>query len=105
MVINLSVLTFIFALLFKYLPQTHVEWRDVWGGAVLTAIIWSLAQWGISYYIAWSSYKDYGPIGAILALITWVYLSSLIVFAGGEFSAVFARHYGSRSGKGGVDSQ
>ncbi|MCL4302945.1 MAG: YihY/virulence factor BrkB family protein [Anaerolineae bacterium] len=101
MVINLSVLTFIFALLFKYLPQTHVEWRDVWAGAVLTAIMWSLAQWGISYYIAWSSYKDYGPVGAILALITWVYLSSLIVFAGGEFSAVFARHYGSRSSRGG----
>lgn len=98
-VLNLSVLTFIFALLFKYLPQTRVEWRDVWAGAVLTAIVWSLAQWGISLYIAWSSYKDYGAIGAILALITWVYLSSLIVFFGGEFTAVFARHYGSRAGQ------
>lgn len=100
LVINLAVLTFIFALLFKYLPQTHVEWRDVWAGAVLTAIVWSLAQWGISFYIALSSYKDYGTIGAILALITWVYLSSLIVFSGGEFTAVFARHYGSRAARG-----
>jgi membrane protein len=99
-VINLSVLTFIFALLFKYLPRTRVEWKDVWLGAVLTAVIWSLAQLAISYYIAWSSYKDYGAVGSILALITWVYLSSLIVFTGGEFTAVFARHYGSRAGGG-----
>jgi membrane protein len=96
-VINLGVLSFIFALLFKYLPQTSVAWRDVWLGAMLTAIIWSLAQLGISYYIALSSYKDYGAIGSILALITWVYLSSLIVFTGGEFTTVFARHYGSRA--------
>jgi membrane protein len=61
------------------------------------AQIWSLAQLAISYYIALSSYKDYGPLGSILALITWVYLSSLIIFTGGEFTAVFARHYGSRA--------
>jgi membrane protein len=103
-VINLSVLTFIFALLFKFLPQTYVEWRDVWAGAALTALIWSLAQWGISLYIALSSYKDYGAIGAILALITWVYLSSLIVFAGGEFTAVFARYYGSRASQEGYET-
>jgi membrane protein len=94
--INLSVLTFIFALLFKYLPRTQVEWRDVWLGAVLTAMVWSIAQLAISYYIAWSSFKDYGSIGSILALITWVYLSSLIIFTGGEFTSVYARHYGSR---------
>lgn len=97
-VINLGILTFIFSLLFKFLPQTYVAWRDVGLGALLTAITWSLAQLGISYYITWSSYKDYGAIGAILALITWVYLSSLIVFTGGEFTAVYARYYGSRAG-------
>lgn len=95
--INLSVLTMIFAILFKYLPQTRVEWQDVWLGALITAILWSLAQFGISYYITWSSYNEYGSIGSILALITWVYLSSLILFTGGEFTAVFARTYGSRA--------
>lgn len=94
--ISLGVLTCIFAMLFKYIPQTFVSWGDVWFGAVLTAVVWSLAQLAISYYIALSSYKDYGAIGSILALITWVYLSSLIMFAGGEFTAVYARHYGSR---------
>ena len=97
--INLGVLTLIFCVLFKYLPRTYVAWGDVWLGAILTAVVWSLSQLAISYYIALSSYKDYGAVGSILALITWVYLSSLIVFAGGEFTAVYARHYGSRAGR------
>ena len=97
--VNIFVLTFIFALLFKYLPQAHVTWGDVWLGAALTGIIWSLLQFAISYYIALSSYKNYGAVGAILALISWVYLSSQILFLGGEFTAVFARTHGSRSGE------
>jgi membrane protein len=97
--VSFCVLTSIFALLFKYLPQTRVAWRDVWPGAALTGIIWSLLQFAISYYIALSSYKNYGAVGSILALISWVYLSSQILFLGGEFTAVFARRYGSRSGK------
>jgi membrane protein len=56
--VGFLVLTCIFALLFKYLPQTHVTWGDVWLGAALTGIIWSLLQFAISYYIALSSYKN-----------------------------------------------
>lgn len=96
-VISLGVLTVIFALLLKYLPQTNVAWRDVWLGAALTAILWTLLQFGISYYITFSNYKNYGAIGAILALIVWVYLSSQVLFLGGEFTSVFARCYGSRA--------
>ena len=96
-VINLCVLTLVFALLFKYLPRTTVAWGDVWLGAVLTAIVWSLLQFGIAYYIAFSSYTNYGAVGSILALVAWVYLSSQVLFLGGEFTTVFARHYGSRS--------
>jgi membrane protein len=95
--VTISLLTLIFALLFKYLPRTHVAWSDVWIGASLTAVIWSLLQYAISYYIALSSYKDYGAIGSILALVAWVYLSSQVLFVGGEFTAVFARQHGSRT--------
>ncbi len=95
--INLGVLTLIFALLLKYLPQTQVAWGDVWLGATLTAVLWTLLQSAIAYYIALSSYKDYGAVGAILALVAWVYLSSQVLFFGGEFSYVFAQRYGSRS--------
>jgi membrane protein len=95
-VLGLLVLTLIFALLMKFLPQTVVAWGDVWLGAALTAVLWTLLQSAIAYYIAWSSYKDYGAIGAMLALIAWVYLSSQVLFLGGEFTNAYARRYGSR---------
>jgi membrane protein len=95
--IMLGVLTSVFALLFKYLPRTFVAWGDVWVGGALTAVLWSILQYAISFYITLSSYKNYGPVGSILALVAWVYLSSQVLFLGGEFTSVYARHYGSRA--------
>lgn len=97
LVINFGVLTLVFALLFKYLPRTYVAWGDVWLGAALTAVLWTLLQSAIAFYIAFSNYEDYGAIGSILALVAWVYLSSQVVFLGGEFTNVYARHHGSRA--------
>ncbi len=97
LLINLGVLTGVFSVLFKYLPTTEVRWRDVKLAALLTAIIWSVLQLMIASYIAFSGYANYGAIGAILALVAWVYLSSQIVFLGGEFSYAYARQYGSRA--------
>jgi membrane protein len=96
-VFSMLVLTLLFALLLKYLPRTTVAWRDVWLGAALTAGLWLMLQSAIAFYIALSSYKDYGAVGAILALIAWVYLTSQVLFLGGEFSNCYARRYGSRS--------
>jgi membrane protein len=96
-IINLTVLTGVFTLLFKYLPRTRVRWQDVWLGGLLTAITWSILQYGIAYYISVSNYKDYGAVGSLLALVAWVYLSSQVLFLGGEFTAVYARMYGSRA--------
>jgi membrane protein len=95
--INLLVLTLLFAVLFKFLPQTHVAWNDVWLGAVFTAIVWTLLQFAISRYIAFSGYANYGPVGATLALVAWVYLSSQVLFIGGEFTAAYADFYGSHA--------
>jgi len=64
---------------------------------VLTALSWSILQYAISFYIALSSYKDYGAVGSMLALVAWVYLSSQVLFLGGEFTSVYARMYGSRA--------
>ena len=94
--VNLAILTLVFGLLLKYLPQTWVGWRDVWLGAVLTAAGWSILQLAIATYIAWSNYGSYGAVGAILALVAWVYMSSQILFLGGELTVVYARLYGSR---------
>jgi membrane protein len=95
--INLGVLTLLFAVLLRYLPQTAVAWGDVWPAALLTALLWSLLQSAIAFVIAWSNYASYGAIGAVLALVAWVYSSSQILFFGAEFSAVYAHRYGSRA--------
>jgi membrane protein len=94
--LNVIVLTLIFAVLLKSLPQTSVAWGDVWLAAILTALAWSTLQGAIGLAIVWSNYGSYGTIGAVLALVAWVYSSSQILFFGAEFSVVFARHYGSR---------
>lgn len=96
-IFSLLVLTMIFALLLKYLPQTTVAWSDVWLGAAVTATLWMILQIGIAYYITLSGYGDYGVVGGILALIVWVYLSSQVLFLGGEFTNCYARRYGSRA--------
>ncbi len=98
---NLVALTLVFALLLRYLPQTNVTWHDVWLGAFITAVLWSLLQFGITYYIGFNRYGAYGPVGAIMALVVWVYLSSQVLFFGGEFTYVYARRYGSRVDVGG----
>jgi membrane protein len=100
--LNLAVLTLIFAVLLKYLPQAPVAWGDVWLAAGLTALTWSALQGVIGLVIGWSNYPSYGAIGAILALVAWVYSSSQILFFGAEFSVVFARRYGSRRGAPGL---
>ena len=96
--ITLCVLTLIFALLFKFLPRTRIAWSDVWLGSAITAVAWTLLQFAISFYITLSSYENYGAVGSILALVVWVYLSSQVLFMGGEFTSVYARRYGSRAG-------
>jgi membrane protein len=93
--LNLVVLTLLFAVLLKYLPQTRVAWGDVWLAAAVTAVLWSVLQIAIGFVIAWSNYASYGAIGAVLALVAWVYSSSQILFFGGELSAVYAQRYGS----------
>jgi membrane protein len=97
LVLQLVVLTLIFAMLLKYVPSTGVRWGDVWVGAAITAALWSMLQFIIAAYIAWSNYGSYGAVGAILALVAWVYLSSQILFLGAELTVEYARRYGSRA--------
>jgi membrane protein len=99
LLITVSLSTLVFALLFKYLPNTRVRWRDVWLGALLTAIIWEIAKRLLALYIEYSSrsFSAYGAIGTILVLMIWVYFSSQVLFLGAEFTEVYSRSYGSRA--------
>jgi membrane protein len=89
----------VFALLFKFLPDTVVYWRDVWLGAAATALVWELAKYLLGWYIAQSgkTYSAYGAVGTVLVLMVWIYFSSQILFLGAEFTEAYSRRHGSRA--------
>ncbi|WP_026370870.1 YihY/virulence factor BrkB family protein [Kallotenue papyrolyticum] len=97
--VQLALISFVFMLLFKYLPSTRVAWRDVAYAGVLTAVLWIIGQQLLALYLSRSGFSSYGVIGGVLAFLVYVYYSSQIVFFGGEFTQVYARHYGSRAGQ------
>lgn len=97
LLVVLGLNTLIFALLFKYLPDTDVRWKDVWVGALLTAVIWEVAKRLLAIYLGNSSYANaYGVVGGVLLLMAWIYFSSQVLFLGAEFTEVFSRRHGSR---------
>ncbi|HEX6292215.1 MAG TPA: YihY/virulence factor BrkB family protein [Herpetosiphonaceae bacterium] len=100
-VVQLGIISLVFSLLFKYLPDTEVEWRDVLTGGILTALLWIVGQYLLSFYFSFSSsFTSYGIIGGVLAFLVYVYYSSQILFFGGEFTQVYARTQGSRVAEG-----
>lgn len=95
-VISLFVMSMLFALMFKYLPDVKVAWNNVLVGAVLTALLFNIGKYLIGLYIANSTFSSaYGAAGSLVVLLAWIYYSAQILFLGAEFTQVYARHYGS----------
>jgi len=93
--VSLLVLTLIFAVLYKFLPDVHISWRDVWVGAVVTAILFTLGKIFLGSYIGRSSISSaYGAAGSLVVVLLWVYYSAQIIFVGAEFTQVYARKCG-----------
>jgi membrane protein len=91
-----GLITLIFALLFKFLPDAAVAWGDVWLGCLLTALLWLVGQYVLALYFTYFiGFSSYGALGAALAFLFYVYYSSQILFLGGEFTHVYAQTQGS----------
>ena len=85
-VIGLAVITVLFALLFKVLPDVRVRWREVWQGAFVTAVLFSAGRFLIALYLGHSAIaSSYGAAGSLVALLIWIYYSCAILFFGAEF--------------------
>ncbi|MBD2234125.1 YihY/virulence factor BrkB family protein [Phormidium tenue FACHB-1052] len=99
--ISFVTLTLVVMVLYKTLPSTRVAWRDVWLGALLTAILWLILQQLISNSVIslGSQFRSYGVVGGVMVLMLWIYLTSQIFFLGGEFTYVYAHQFGSRKGQ------
>ncbi len=96
-IVSLGIVTLLFAMIFKLLPDVTIRWSDVWVGAFVTALLFSLGKLGIGLYLGKSSMTSvYGAAGSLVLILAWVYYSSLILFLGAEFTRVYANHYGSR---------
>jgi membrane protein len=97
--IGFGFLAVVFAAMFRILPQTRVAWRDVFPGAVITAVLFSMLKLLLAWYLGHvGSYAAYGAVGGVLALLTWIYVSSLVVFFGAEITRVWAEQLGSLRG-------
>jgi membrane protein len=94
--ITLLVATLLFALIFKVLPAARISWRDVWPGALLTALLFILGRFAISFYISQSNFGNtYGAAASLVVLLVWIYYSSLILYFGAEFTKAYSTKLGS----------
>lgn len=121
--VSLGVVTVLFAMIFKILPNVKLRWHDVWIGSLVTSLLFVFGQFLISLYLGKSSISSsYGAAGSVIIILVWIYYSSSILFFGAEFTKVYARkcRHGieptddaillpapnkSEPGKGGEDSQ
>jgi membrane protein len=100
-VVALGVITTLFAVIFKYLPDAEpmVAWKDVWIGAFMTAVLFTIGKFGIGLYLGRGTVGSaYGAAGSLVVLLVWVYYAAQIFFFGAELTQVYARRFGSRVG-------
>jgi membrane protein len=96
-VVSFAVVTLLFAMMFKVLPDVKIRWSDVWTGAIITALLFTLGKFLIGLYLGNSSFgSTYGAAGSLVIVLAWVYYSAQILFFGAEFTQVYARRYGSQ---------
>jgi membrane protein len=94
-VISIAVSTLLFGVTFKVLPDVRMGWRDVWIGAVLTAILFAVGKSLIGLYLGRSTFAStYGAAGSLIVLLVWVYYSAQIIFFGAAFTQVYAEASG-----------
>lgn len=97
LIISVGVITILFALMFKILPDAEIAWRDVWLGAFVTALLFSIGKFLIGLYLGNSAAASaFGAAGSLVLLLLWIYYSAQILFFGAEFTQVYANKYGSK---------
>jgi len=100
LVVSFLIITFLFATIYKFLPDTDIAWSDVWIGAAVTALLFSVGRFAIGLYLGHSSTAStYGAAGSLIILLLWIYYSAQILFLGAEFTQVYARRYGTHFGR------
>ena len=98
-IVSLVLISFLFAAIYKVLPDRNLEWGDVVVGAIVTGILFTIGKSLISWYIGSSALaSSFGAAGALIVLLLWVYYSAQIFLLGAEFTKVYANAHGSKQG-------
>lgn len=98
-VVSLGVVTVLFAMIFKFLPDIKLPWKDVWLGAITTAVLFTIGKFVLGLYLGRSSVTSaYGAAGSLVVVLLWVYYSAQILFFGAELTQVYSRKLGSCKG-------
>jgi membrane protein len=98
-VVSIALIAMLFAVMYKYLPDVEIAWRDVRVGAVVTAVGFVAGQSLIALYLAHAGVASaYGAAGSLVVLLLWIYYSSLILLLGAEFTRAYAERHGSHAG-------
>lgn len=96
-IVSFGVITLLFALIYKILPDVDIEWKDVWIGAAATSLLFTIGRTLIGLYLGRSGAASaYGAAGSLVLMLLWVYYSAQILFLGAEFTQVYAKRFGSR---------
>jgi len=96
--ISLGMITLLFALIFKFIPDIKIPWRNVWPGALITAVLFTMGKFLIGLYLGKSHVgSTFGAAGSLALIMIWIYYSSQILFLGAEFTQVFDKRFSSRS--------
>lgn len=97
-VVDFGVLMLLFAMMFKWLPDIQIAWRDVWTGAALTALLFIFGKFLIAFYLGRQGLEStFGAASSIVLILVWIYYSAQLVFFGAEFTQVYARRHGSHA--------
>jgi membrane protein len=98
LVFSFLVITVVFGLLYKVVPDVQIQWRDVWIGAGVTSLLFSIGKFLIGLYLGKASVGSaYGAAGSLVVFLVWVYYSAQVFLMGAEFTHVFAERHGSRA--------
>jgi membrane protein len=91
--LSVAGISILFALIFKYVPETGIDWKDVWTGAIATAFLFTIGKSLIALYLGKAGIaSSYGAAGSLMGIIVWIYYSSMIFFFGAEFTHVLATY-------------
>jgi Predicted membrane protein len=96
--VSVAIITFLFAAMFKYLPDVKLSWKSVWPGALLTTVLFVMAKYLLGLYFGNSDpASTYGAAGSVILIMLWVSYSGLILLFGVEFTRVWSKKTGERA--------